>query len=127
MGALTAVKQFIRFIRVLFSICTLSYLVNQRTCNLLGRKFGGRVRGPDREPVALTCGYATWTQCHPNGKGNQGHRDANRTVYGYGRTFDCEHTASGRTVTYPYLHVKNHLTVRYGDYYGRHTGQDGVW
>jgi hypothetical protein len=63
---------------------------------------------------------------HSGGLHSAMSRDADRTVYGYGRTFDGEHTASGRTVTYPYLHVKNHLTVRYGDYYGRHTGQDGV-
>jgi hypothetical protein len=35
----------------------------------------------------------------------RGSRDADRTEYGYGRSLDGEHTASGRTVTYPYLHV----------------------
>jgi hypothetical protein len=32
-------------------------------------------------------------------------RTADRTVYGYNRTLYGEHTASGRTVTRPYLHV----------------------
>ena len=31
-------------------------------------------------------------------------RDADRTVYGYGRTFHGGHTASGRTVPQPYLY-----------------------
>ena len=52
-------------------------------------------------------------------------RDADCTVYGYGRTLYGEHTAMGRTITQPYLHVCDNSPVRYSSYYGRYTDQYG--
>ena len=52
-------------------------------------------------------------------------RAVNRTVYGYGRTLYGKYTATG---PYRILAVSTSLSpspVRYGNHYGRYTGQDG--
>jgi hypothetical protein len=54
-------------------------------------------------------------------------RDADCTIYGYSCILYGEHTASGCTVIYPYLHGQDHLTVWYSYYYSRYTVPYGVW